>query len=220
MSGDATMANTGVITVGTGTRTNGFSLQLSSGVPTWLAQSSGGWALTGTSTLTGTTTIDQATNILSFSNSKIGINTATPAFINGIDFGIKLNVKGTVAIDDATYAYQVYNNSGQSADSRVWLTGAESGSYTISPSTDGGSSSSKFNINRSGQVLIGGAINTAAASGIVEIKSTTQGFLPPRMTSTQRDAISSPAEGLMIYNTTTHKLNVYTGSAWETITSL
>ena len=44
------------------------------------------------------------------------------------------------------------------------------------------------------------------------------GFLPPRMTSTERDAVSSPATGLMIYNTTTNKLNVYNGSAWRQVT--
>jgi hypothetical protein len=39
------------------------------------------------------------------------------------------------------------------------------------------------------------------------------------MTTTERNAIASPAAGLMIYNTTTAKLNVYT-TAWEAITSL
>jgi hypothetical protein len=56
------------------------------------------------------------------------------------------------------------------------------------------------------------------SSAIVDMGSTTQGFLPPRMTTTQRNAITSPAEGLVIYNTTTHKLNVYT-TVWEQITS-
>ena len=59
---------------------------------------------------------------------------------------------------------------------------------------------------------------TPVASAIVECASTTQGFLPPRMTTTQRDAISSPAAGLIIYNTSTNKLNVYT-TAWEQVTS-
>lgn len=56
-------------------------------------------------------------------------------------------------------------------------------------------------------------------SARLQVDSTGSGFLPPRMTETQRDAISSPAAGLMIYNTTTSKLNVYT-NAWETITSV
>lgn len=40
----------------------------------------------------------------------------------------------------------------------------------------------------------------------------------PKYTTTQRDAIANPALGLVIYNTTTNKLNVYTGS-WEAVTS-
>jgi len=36
----------------------------------------------------------------------------------------------------------------------------------------------------------------------------------PRMTTTQRDAIPSPATGLLIFNTTTKKLGYYSGTAW------
>jgi hypothetical protein len=55
--------------------------------------------------------------------------------------------------------------------------------------------------------------NTPDGSAQLEVTSTSRGFLPPRMTTTQRDAISSPAAGLVIYNTTTSKLQVYT-TAW------
>lgn len=56
------------------------------------------------------------------------------------------------------------------------------------------------------------------ASAVVEIDSTTKGVLVPRMTTTQRDAIASPAEGLLIYNLTTHTLNVHNGTAWKAVT--
>ena len=49
-------------------------------------------------------------------------------------------------------------------------------------------------------------------SAALEIDSTTKGFLPPRMTTTQRDAISSPAAGLLIFNTSTQRINVYNNS--------
>ena len=52
------------------------------------------------------------------------------------------------------------------------------------------------------------------ASAKLDITSTTQGFLPPRMTATQRDAISSPAAGLTIWNATDVELQVYNGSLW------
>lgn len=71
-------------------------------------------------------------------------------------------------------------------------------------------------VRLNGSLTIGGA---EAASAAVAVTSTTQGFLPPRMTETQRDAIASPAEGLVVYNTTSHKLNVRVAAAWEAITS-
>jgi hypothetical protein len=40
------------------------------------------------------------------------------------------------------------------------------------------------------------------------------------MTSTQKNAISSPAQGLMLFDTTLNKLCVYSGTSWETITSV
>lgn len=60
---------------------------------------------------------------------------------------------------------------------------------------------------------------TPHAKAILQADSTTLGFLPPRMTGTQRDAISTPPAGLVIFNTTTNKLNVYGGSGWEAVTS-
>jgi hypothetical protein len=57
-------------------------------------------------------------------------------------------------------------------------------------------------------------------SAIVQIDSTTRGFLPPRLTTTQKNAITTPATGLVLYDSTLNKLCVYTGSAWETITSV
>jgi uncharacterized protein (TIGR02145 family) len=52
-------------------------------------------------------------------------------------------------------------------------------------------------------------------AAMLDVSSTTKGFLPPRMTSLQRDAIASPAVGLVIYNTTTNCLNFYIGSGWN-----
>jgi uncharacterized protein (TIGR02145 family) len=51
-------------------------------------------------------------------------------------------------------------------------------------------------------------------SAMLEVKSTTKGFLPPRMTTAQRNAITSPAEGLVIYNTDDKSLNMYNGTSW------
>lgn len=68
-----------------------------------------------------------------------------------------------------------------------------------------------------GNIGIGTASPNAVA--LMDLTSTTKGLLLPRMTTTQRDAISSPPSGLVIYNTTTGKINVRGASAWEAITS-
>ena len=43
--------------------------------------------------------------------------------------------------------------------------------------------------------------SSADGSAMLEVKSTEKGFLPPRMTEDQRDAINNPAEGLIVYCT-------------------
>ena len=54
-----------------------------------------------------------------------------------------------------------------------------------------------------------GVDSVVEPSAALQIDSTSKGFLVPRMTTTERDAISSPADGLIIYNTTTNKFNSY-----------
>ena len=57
------------------------------------------------------------------------------------------------------------------------------------------------------------------ASAQLEVSSTTKGFLPPRMTTVQRDAIVNPATGLQIYNTTTNTLEYNNASGWVSLIS-
>jgi len=70
------------------------------------------------------------------------------------------------------------------------------------------------------EVVSGGAyINTTSvnASAILQADSTTKGFLPPRMTTTQKNAIASPATGLQIYDTTLNRPCFYDGTTWITL---
>jgi hypothetical protein len=64
---------------------------------------------------------------------------------------------------------------------------------------------------------LGSAIgsSTLTASAVLAVNSTTQGFLPPRMTTTQKNAIATPAAGLVLYDSTTNKLQCYNGSTWN-----
>lgn len=70
----------------------------------------------------------------------------------------------------------------------------------------------KFEVGADGTV-------TYKANDIKYAKVSPDGVELPSLTTAQRDAISTPVAGLMIFNSTTSKLNFYTGSAWEAVTS-
>src|SRR5258706_765073 len=51
-------------------------------------------------------------------------------------------------------------------------------------------------------------------SALLDLSSTTKGTLITRMSTAQRNAITSPAIGLLIYNTDCNNFNYYNGSSW------
>ena len=79
-----------------------------------------------------------------------------------------------------------------------------------------------FVINYSNAQNIGIGTITPDASAALDIKDSAKGFLPPRMTYAQRNAISNPAAGLMIYCTdcgNKGEWQGYNGSAWMSLTN-
>ena len=72
-----------------------------------------------------------------------------------------------------------------------------------------------FSFNIQSQVGVG--TSTPNSSAMLDVNSTTKGFLPPRMEESERDLIASPAMGLLIYNTDTNNLNYYSGSEWKLV---
>ena len=85
-----------------------------------------------------------------------------------------------------------------------------------------------FSSNTNSSYMAGGlgiGVQSAAdfkphTSALVEVQSTTQGFLPPRMTAVQMNAIATPAEGLVVYCTNclaTKGLRVFDGANWITM---
>ena len=62
-------------------------------------------------------------------------------------------------------------------------------------------------------------VNTPDASALLDLTSTTKGLLLPRMTTTQINAIATPAAGLTVYNTTLALICFYNGTAWQRVTA-
>lgn len=82
----------------------------------------------------------------------------------------------------------------------------------------GTNSAERMRIDSTGKVGIG--TTAPNASAILDVQSTTKGVRMPNMTTAQKNAITSPAAGLMVFDTTLSKLCVYSGIAWETVTSI
>jgi hypothetical protein len=190
---------------------------------------------------TAASTTAAVTNTIKFfgSSNNVGINQTT-------DAGFRLDVNGTARVQSSTVIgnnttnsyIQLYNTASDTQSDGLLFasTGGLSGAANIQLGAKYGASNRAdlvfkiFNGNyfeairltaSTNNVIIGGtAFTSDIASAKLQIISTTQGFLPPRMTTTQKNAISSPATGLVVYDTTLNKLSVYTGSAWETVTSL
>ncbi|MEO0796312.1 MAG: hypothetical protein AAFX93_14175 [Verrucomicrobiota bacterium] len=64
-----------------------------------------------------------------------------------------------------------------------------------------------------GGVAMGASSLTSSA--ILALSSTAKGFLPPVMTTTERDAISVPVAGLVVFNSTVNRLQSFNGTTWD-----
>jgi hypothetical protein len=69
-----------------------------------------------------------------------------------------------------------------------------------------------LNLKTNGNLLLGTANDVASSKFTIE--STTQGFLPPRMTTAQKNAIASPVAGLQVFDTTLNLMSYYNGTIW------
>ena len=120
--------------------------------------------------------------------------------ISYTDAGYKLDVNGTVRVQGSLFVTVVRDAT------QIFTAGArfqvnDTNNYLYST----------YNIN-----VFGGTNSDNDPSAVVTMKSTTKGFLPPRMTTTQKNAISTPAAGLIVFDTTLAKHAAYSGTAWET----
>ena len=163
------------------------------------------------------------------SNGNVAIGYTTDSGYK-LDVGGTTRINGNTTIGNATTGMILYATGGISLQRNgVNMSNGADADFTITPNANansiiemyiGFSTSRPLCINKNGnEVIIGQSTATTNASSILTCVSTTKGFLPPRMTTAQKNAISSPAVGLVVYDTTLNKLCVRTASAWETITS-
>jgi hypothetical protein len=138
------------------------------------------------------------------------ISSAVTAVINNVSVSSDLRFNTGTVTGDATLG-------GFTGLTEVMRIGAN-GNVLIGTTTDAGF---KLDVNGTARIALKLSVGTpSAASALMEVTSTTLGFLPPRMTTTQKNAIASPASGLVVYDTTLGKLCVRGAAAWETITSI
>lgn len=175
----------------------------------------GGVSLSANNTWTGTNEFDK--------NVAVGQS----SYVAGMPTKLTLNYDGSGSYGAKGFLINdVYNGGGFVLQA---IGGTNTAYFTTSGGTPSTIAAGGFNNPTSGSNLVFGAaslytttdalgVQTNAApdaSASLEVKSTTKGLLPPRMTTTQKNAISSPAEGLMVYDLTLHKLYVYDGSVWQ-----
>ena len=140
-------------------------------------------------------------------SGNVGIGTSSPSE--------KLTLAGSANMFMSLISTGVIKTQIKSADANGY---GGIGTVTNHPFAIETNNTERMRIDSSGNVGIG--TSSPNASAILDAQSTTKGVRMPNMTTTQKNAISSPAAGLMVFDTTLAKLCVYSGSAWQTITSV
>jgi hypothetical protein len=104
------------------------------------------------------------------------------------------------------------------AAAETWTDSAQ-GTFVAFSNTPIGSAAltERMRLDSTGNLGIG--TSSPDASAILDAQSTTKGVRFPNMTTAQKTAIT-PAAGTVVFDTTLAKLCVYSGSAWQTITSV
>lgn len=165
-----------------------------------------------------------ASGCIALLNAQVGVGTATP--ISDALLEARRDQAGSnitrIAVNNPNAnglsAFSLYGGPGNVERGRMqYNSGSPNVFFTTIgaiPFYIGTNNTARITITAAGSVNVTSGLVSATASAKLQVDSTTQGFLPPRMTEAQRDAIASPAEGLVLYNTTAHAPQFWNGSAW------
>jgi len=140
----------------------------------------------------------------------IGANNATNLVCKtnkDVEFrgNIDLASNGALIMDNTNNNNQMYiRNGGSNAATMQFGRGSAGSNILMQLSSDG---------------KLGIGTTAPNASALLDVSSTTSGVLLPRMSTTQINAISSPAEGLTVYNTVLSTLCFFNGVSWQKVTS-
>jgi hypothetical protein len=107
----------------------------------------------------------------------------------------------------------IFGATTPTANTRLDVRGTGTSTNLIARFADN-SNTQRVIIQDNGSIVIGtGALTNA--NTLLDIQSTTQGIAIPRMTTAQRDGISTPYNGLFVYNTTLNTLDRHNGTIWD-----
>lgn len=161
---------------------------------------------------TGTVTLDKsqsALNSIKIKNTNVGALAQGVFIADNGSFFANYGIYGTSA---TPYGIVAASSAYLYATKNLALMADNASTGDIKFATGGNLEKMRLDIN--GALSIGSASN-ANTTAIVDITSTTKGVLISRMTTAQRTGISTPAEGLMVYDLTLHKLYVFDGTIWQ-----
>nr|MBP7497947.1 DUF1566 domain-containing protein [Bacteroidales bacterium] len=140
-------------------------------------------------------------------NGNIGIGFSSPS--NLLEINGKIRIAGGSPV--ANKVLTATDANGNAIWSSISASGTD-GYIQFSKAGALASNSKLFWDDAAGKVTVGGT--PTDESSIVELNSTTKGFLPPRMTRIQMYNLNNPTAGLVVYNTTDKTLAFFDGSEW------
>jgi hypothetical protein len=187
----------------------------------------------------GTSAFGSSANLFwDSANFRLGVGTSAPTniihaakaststTIGGSTAVIKIQNTQSSALDE-TAGVEFFNRNSSGSDKLAGIYGVYenfnstgyAGALVFATEAAGGTNVTE-GMRLTSLNAVGIGTSFPSASAILDVQSTTRGVRFPNMTTTQKNAISSPAAGLVVFDTTLSKLCVYSGATWQTITSL